>query len=341
MRKINRGLLLAVGAMFALSLFSGGKVHAAGAAAFSVEGFSTIEAGKTMELSLYVTVSGADVNSSSVILNFSNFTYVSFSDSGKSFSLAIVTDGDFVGSTSVEVVGAFTNGGGAQGKLLMGKLTVQAAGSAGTGNITLSNPKAYDNGGNLEAMDTSVQNKSVTLTQPPAATCPSGQVGTPPNCSTPTTPPTTTTSPSTNATTTPNQNSTASVPKAISSTDNTGNSITSNELKDTYDAGILQATAVELEGAQDEAATTVGMSDWKNRLMMGGILVGVLAVAAILLSLVSRRMRAAKELNRHISHIPNGTTGPINANGKSADENPPEPPKPPQDNGPTIIRPQQ
>lgn len=141
---------------------------ATGTAVFTVEPVTaTVSQGTTHELLLYVTPTGATMQSAGVSVNIpSQLQYQSFSSAGSSFNISAAVTGDTVGSTKVTIAAGFTagNSGASGAKLYLGKLVTTAT-TVGSGTVTLSDQQAQDP---TEAyMATTVASAAVTVTPPP------------------------------------------------------------------------------------------------------------------------------------------------------------------------------
>lgn len=167
-------------------------VRAAGTAVVSVEASSPVQTGADFQANFYVTASGAPVYTVSFSVNFSGITFQSYSPGSSPFNGSnSVANGGSPGSTSIQIAASYVGlVPGGTGKILVGNATLRAGSSAGTGIIAISGVQAYEyqtDPNNETAMSASGQNGSVTIQAPvqPPASCPSGQTGTPPNCTTP------------------------------------------------------------------------------------------------------------------------------------------------------------
>lgn len=313
-----------------------GTASAAGSAVLSVDiSPSPVTAGGNVTLSFYVTPSGMNVYSATVNVNLTNLSYLSFSPSGSPFPNSTVPVGGSAGSTSFSIVSTYQGASsGSSGKTLMGVVTAQSSGSAGTGTVALSGADAYDTNG--DPMSASSQNRTVTINAPAAPTCPSGQIGTPPNCTTPAAP-----------SGSSNSGSSSSGSSNSGGSTNTSANIVDNPNPDStvaVDGEIMSENDFSLAAADAEAENdTVATVTKKTpaslitKLVAGLMLVVLAAVAAkIVLGKVSRK----RELSRHVA-------GSSSASIFSADKNPDhndhkESSKDDDSsNGPTIITPHQ
>lgn len=188
MQNISKGSVARVGLVLlvALLLSIPIKLFAAGSAVISAESASSVTTGSNITVNFYATPSSANIYSGEFNATLTNLTFQSYSSSGSPFNgLNIVVAGNSAGSTNFTV--AFSHIGssaGSSAKALIGTATLRASGSAGTGQVQLGGLIADDNTG--DSMSVSASGKTISITAPPAAsTCPAGQTGTPPNCTTP------------------------------------------------------------------------------------------------------------------------------------------------------------
>lgn len=322
----NKFNLFYLSIIVVLSALISAPVSAAGSAVITVEpSTNTVTTGTNLELRFYVTPSGANVYSASISVSLINLTYQSFDSTGTAFSVAVVPTST---STSFEIATSYQGASpGGTGKLYMGKVVVLASASAGTGQINLSSAGAYD--ASLDPMSATSQNKSVTIAAPatPPATCPSGQTGTPPNCTAPVV--TTTTS---NPTTTPNASSKVTVPTATSTPGDPASEVVPETLlSETFQKGSEE----DAQKASDDAAAkkTTKSPSWKTY-GLAGVAIVVLAglgVGAKLL-IMKRRIRSSS-LTGH--NMPSSTFTSQSATGDATIK-----PVQPSEDGPTIIHPQ-
>lgn len=295
--------LIIIGLIIGLNLATSQIATAAGSVVVSAESINSVQTGGTIDINFYATVSGANIGGVSFSVNLSNLSYQSYSAAGTAFNgYSGVPSG---GSSAFQVAASYL-GGGSSGRLFIGKITGLAGGTAGTGTVTVSNVSAVDNP-NEEAMSGSSQNKSVTITAPPAPapTCPAGQTGTPPNCTTPPPPAAAPTTPS-NQTTQPNTSSTVAVPGTTKPAPNTESPkiVSEQVVADTYTDNSLskedsEATTQEVQTPEEDKAsldelftpTTIIAS-------IGGVAIVALATLALLKYMARRK--ASRDLNRHI-----------------------------------------
>lgn len=314
------------------------KAYAVGSAVFTTESASSVTTGANLQVSLYVTptlgAGDAGLWSASVVLSLGNLTYSLYTpnSSAGAFGYNVVQSSS---SNSVEITAAHTSGTGSTGKTLIGVVTVQA-GSAASGQLNLGSTLAGDYDSNT--MSTSDQDRSVTIT------CPAGQTGTPPSCSSASggggstgggstgggstsggstgggTPSGGTANPVDN----PNPNSTANV-----GTDENGQPVTVSE--DEYSQLV---NGIAQDNATETVASTSKSSTLKRTLTVAGL--AMLVVVALLGGkLLLSRARMAKELNRHVSGASFGHTAAPDPHQASDDKDSHHTP-----GGPTIITPQ-
>ncbi len=189
-------------------------VSAAGSAAFTAEtNTNSAQTGNTFEIRFYVTTSGANIYSGDVYVTLTNSVFNSYSAVDTDFNGISSTMGGQNGSTSFQIVAGYNGTNSGSGKLYIGKVIATGT-SVGTATINLYNPSADD--ANLAPMSASSQDKTVSVTAPPSSggspTCPSGQVGTPPNCSAPQAPSTDKSTTRNTAATSPNPDSNVALP---------------------------------------------------------------------------------------------------------------------------------
>ncbi|MGB4759463.1 MAG: cohesin domain-containing protein [Candidatus Saccharimonadales bacterium] len=167
----------------------------------------SVQVGNNMTVGLRINP-GVEVNAVVATINFdkSKLQYVSYTAPGTPFNMALkhtaVNTANANGAISIEYGAMAVNGNVDRtgSDSLVVSLTFKALANSGTTNISLSNANAnaYSNS---EDTNPSVAGATVSFKPVPVATCPSGQVGTPPNCKTPTpstpTPPKTPTIPKT------------------------------------------------------------------------------------------------------------------------------------------------
>lgn len=294
----KRFALLIFALILAFSGFLQRPVSAAGSAVITVEpSVTSVTAGGTLDLRFYVTPSGANVYSAYIYVTLTNMYFQSYDSTSVPFNgFAGITDGNSAGSTYFQISTSYQGASpGGAGKVYMGRVRV-ITGSAGSASAVLSASDAYDP--NVDPMSPSSQNTSITVSAPasPPASCPSGQTGTPPNCSIPSTAPSsqTTTPSSTNASSQPNETSNATIPSSNSTSDNpTSELVTENSLN--------QLSQSELNSDKAQSDDENEELDYKSISMaVGGGLLGLLIIA-ILGSKLAKRHARTKEINRHIA----------------------------------------
>lgn len=346
----NRLKFLALGLVLGIGIFAGvsGKAAAAGSAQFTVESEGSVTAGQNVTLRFYVTPSGGPgLFVASVRVNLTNLTYVSGTSSGYGFSGTGSAQGGTAGATTFDVVASHQSGSSSTGKTLMYTVTVQAAGSAGTGTVALSNAQADDTTVvNLDpgaAMSTSTQNRSITINAAQVPTCPSGQTGTPPNCTTPSggggsgsgsgstpNPNNNGSNPNPNTNTTDNPNPGSDVGLG---TDENGAPVAISE----NDLSLLASGIDSPDNASEEVATITETSVFKRSVTIA--LIAALVVAAIIGGkIIIGKIMTARALGSHAS----GSVSSSLADDADTDsDNDTKLPPSNSGSGPTIIHPQQ
>lgn len=143
---------------------------------------STVSTGGTITVSVRINPS-ANVNGVQATLNFdaSKLTYVSTDTSGSAFSTQLQQTQS--GGTVTMVRGDLT--GFVSTDSLVETVTFRAAAGSGSTALTLSNANATDGTGTYTNPSTTGASVSFSTPVSPPATCPAGQTGTPPNCTTP------------------------------------------------------------------------------------------------------------------------------------------------------------
>lgn len=335
--RIRRKLGLLVGGFTLLFSSLGGTVFAAGSAQITLESAAGGVAGSEQEIRLYVTPTGAPLYTVQTTINLANMTFVSYTPNGTYFALFnSAASGGSVGSTS------FTIGASHQGlaetaagtKAFVGTIRVQLGGSAGTATASQTAHKA-DDAIDVSPMATSAPARSMTITAAQSPTCPAGQVGTPPNCTTPSTGGngggggSGTTNPVNN----PNPGSSAVVPTAGGSAENP----TAEVLSESEYSDIMTASAQDND---DAIVATTTKTNAKLPLIAGGAAALLLIVVAG--GLILARVRSNRPVRSHVASpmFPSSESSAATNNDtdiQSGDKN--EPPTPPS--GPTIIRPGQ
>ncbi len=326
------------------SLFAGlaGSASAAGSAVITAEGPSSVAAGSEFDVSFFVTPSGADLFSAEVSVSLTNLTYVKAVAATTQFSgTGFATSST---DTSFTVVASHANNGSSNTKVRMLTVTLRAGSAAATGQIALSGAVAKDvTVKDLDPnapMNASAQNRSVTVS------CPSGQTGTPPSCTSPSggggsgAGTNTDNGGTTNTNTTPRNVVNNPVPGSTIAvgTDENGNPNVMTE--DEFSIGTVNAnTSTETTMAAAKPASS------KRALAIGGI-IALLILVLVGVKLVLSRVSAGRTLNRHVNGAGAvGTFGSSESVGhvvepgsdhKDDDSTPPTPPS-----GPTIISPQQ
>lgn len=304
-------LLFAGVLLFASAITSllGNSAQAAGTAHVTVEASSPVQTGADFQANFYVTASGVSVYSVGFNVSLSGVTFRSYTPGASPFNGSnSVASGGSAGSTSFQIAASYGGAvAGGMGKLFVGQATLRAGSTGGTGAITISNVQALEyttDSENPTNMAGSDQDGSVAIQAPvtPPATCPAGQVGTPPNCSTPQQPSGGNGGGTTGAggsAANPNPDNSVAVPSGSTPELDPQADIVS-------ESDFMDASAEDTKESSDTAADEKTTFPLKTILFAGGAVV-VLAGVGVLARLIVLRRRSSKELAGHIVMPPAST----------------------------------
>lgn len=185
------------------------QVSAATGSIYLTPGSKSVQVNTNVTFSLRIDP-GASVQSVEGKVNFdtSKLEYVSYSSGGSAFAMQL--QHNVSGGTITWAYGA-NLGQNVTTDSLIETITFKAKASSGSSAISLTDANAASNG---SYTDPAVTGATVNFTAAPTPACPSGQVGTYPNCTTPTPTPTPTPKPTTPATTTPKPTNNTAKPTA-------------------------------------------------------------------------------------------------------------------------------
>lgn len=315
MNKIKYQFLLSATLPFiaVLALFPIAKVSATGSALFTVEPSATsVQTGENIDLNVYVTASEANLNSAKIEITLTNAALVGYDAAGTDFGLSVAPRGDFECSTNFEVVGAFFLENSKQGKLFLGKVTVQAGSVAGTAIINLTNPEAVikSTRESTTYMTSSVQNSSFSVVGPslPDAECISQPGSLSPLAT--------------------NPNSNIALPPDSNNPNDPAQVISLQELAVIYEDVLLA------ENSQGQSNELVA---WRERAIYAGLGIVGLGVVTGLFIVAANKLRARRKLNSHVSDSTFAS-----GNARLPDVSVPStklPSETPRDNEPIIIKP--
>lgn len=218
---LRKPFSLVVGFALVLALISAWtlqQVFAATGSIYITPGSNSVQVGNNVTVSLRINP-GAEVNGVIATVNFdkTKLQYVTLSSAGSPFNTQLAHTGESAananGVISLEYGALPINGssGKVSADSLIETITFKALASSGSASLTITNANSYLVSDSSPA-NPSVSGATVNFTAAPAPTCPTGQVGTPPNCKTPT--PTTPTTPTTPkpSTTTPTKPTNTTTP---------------------------------------------------------------------------------------------------------------------------------
>jgi hypothetical protein len=189
MKKLSNTILRSVAAavLLASSLLVGRANAIPGAnTVYLTPSSSSVQNGDTVAVSIWVNAAtaaaggydGIDGIDTTVNFSSSQFQYVSVDATGSAFGPLLQTNS----SSNVRIARALAIGEPyVTGNVFVAKVNLKAVAGSGSAGVTLS---ATNTTHGAAYTGPALQNTSVTLTTA-AATCPAGQTGTPPNCTTP------------------------------------------------------------------------------------------------------------------------------------------------------------